>query len=172
MDFGAEQKNSMRSPKKILAVPLRARAATTRAVMTSLSVFLLMLVHGAHAANTICGSPTQPLNATTANVLIVGDSISMGSSGYGQNVRAMLEQNVNSTAPGLGQLANVQHAGGWGGGGQALSTAHGITCIDGYLSGPNQTAPLAWDVVTINFGLHDCDTRERVHAGCVGGVGE
>ena len=122
------------------------------------TLVIIVLAPAADAFNKICGTPAQPLNETTANVLIIGDSISMGRTGYSENVREMLEDGSG----GQGPLATVQHAGGWGGGGQAASTARGIECVDGYLSGPNQTAPLPWDVISANFGLHDCDQPERV----------
>jgi len=100
-----------------------------------------------------CGSPPEPFNTTAgaSNVLIIGDSISMGCCwggsttepiGYGLYVKSYFE------AEGL---ATVQHNGGWEKEGQAGPTTKGMQCIDYWLG--NQTA--LWDVCSFNFGLHD-----------------
>lgn len=68
----------------------------------------------------------------------------MGPSGYSEYVASMLER------PGH-QLAKVQHSGGFGGGGQAGDTKNGVACIDHWLGG------FKWDVITVNFGIHDCN---------------
>ena len=67
--------------------------------------------------------------------------------GYGWDVRDALEP--------VG-LASVQHNGGWLLAGQAGASSHGAECIDRWLgSGP-------WDIVHVNFGLHDIDASEFV----------
>ena len=67
--------------------------------------------------------------------------------GYGWNVRDLL---------GEAGIATVQHSGGWLLGGQAANTAKGVACIDHWLGG------FYWDVVHVNFGLHDIDESEYV----------
>ena len=117
-----------------------------------------VLAHRAPAAAS-CGAPPQPLNTSTPNALIIGDSISMGFGvsasdtgyGYGLNVRKMLggpftEFYSHTLA---GGLATVQHSGGFGSNGG--DSANGAACIDHWLGGQR------WDAVTVNFGLHDCD---------------
>ena len=97
-----------------------------------------------------CGPPPTSLNRSVPNVLLIGDSISMGTGGdkyadgtwiplgYGWDVQLSLEP--------VG-LAQVQHNGGWLLEGQAGASKHGAACVDHWLgSGP-------WDVVHINFGL-------------------
>lgn len=91
-----------------------------------------------------CGDPPAPLNASLPNVLIIGDSISMGEPGYSLYVKSLLRR------PGY-ELAQVQHSGGFGGGGQAADTKNGMACIDHWLGGN------MWDVITVNFGIHDCN---------------
>ena len=106
-----------------------------------------------------CGPPPAPLNSSVPNVLLIGDSISMGTGndtypdggfiplGYGWDVQASLEP--------VG-LAQVQHNGGWYLAGQAGASKHGIECIDHWLGSGG------WDVVHVNFGLHDIDASEFV----------
>ena len=106
-----------------------------------------------------CGSAPTALNASTPNVLLIGDSISMGFGvspsdtgyGYGLNVAKMLAgpypEFYSKTL--AGGLASVQHAGGFGTNGG--DSANGVACIDQWLG------DLQWDVITVNFGLHDCD---------------
>ena len=43
-----------------------------------------------------CGLPPAPLNRSLPNVLIIGDSVSDSGSGYGPNVRAMLETSTGN----------------------------------------------------------------------------
>eukprot|EP01052_Picozoa_sp_SAG31_P028121 SAG31_NODE_2687_length_5245_cov_1.854676_4_plen_348_part_00 len=107
-----------------------------------------------------CGPLTAPRSSIMPNVLLIGDSISMGTGndtysdgtyvplGYGWDVQSSLEP--------VG-LAAVQHNGGWFLAGQAGASSHGVECIDHWL-GTNGT----WDVVHINFGLHDVDAGEFV----------
>ena len=70
-----------------------------------------------------CGNATLSPNARyKANVLIIGDSISMAvpytPGGYGLNVQEILG------AKGI----NVEHAGGWFSGGQCSTTVKGLSC--------------------------------------------
>ena len=107
-----------------------------------------------------CGAPPLPLNTSEPNVLILGDSISLGFGvsatdtgyGYGLNVAALLggpyPQFYTPGRPSAG-LAAVQHAGGFGANGG--SSSHGVACIKHWLGTQR------WDVTTLNFGLHDCN---------------
>jgi hypothetical protein len=112
-----------------------------------------------------CGLPPEQLNTSMPNVLLIGDSISMGTGtakevpwaphnntpavplGYGWDVQAALEP--------VG-LAKVQHSGGYYGGGQAGPSSNGVNCIDHWLGEGT------WDIVHMNFGLHDVDSSEFV----------
>ena len=58
----------------------------------------------------MCQPPT-PLSPDAPNILMIGDSISMGSSGYSLFVQDMLQTYTNGTLVG-----SVQHGGGFGGG--------------------------------------------------------
>ena len=111
-----------------------------------------------HEGRAACGAST-PLSTTGPNILLVGDSISMGSSGYSLFVQDMMQ-----TATG-GAFASVQHGGGFGGGGQMASSANGAAKMQGCMGNATGTLkPHSWSVITYNAGLHDCDTTERVHA--------
>ena len=96
----------------------------------------------------LCGPPPTPHRLNTSNVLLIGDSISMGAleslegdeMGYGAAVSRMLER--------MGAV-HVQHNGGWSDAGQAGPSSKGVRCIRHWL-GREQ-----WDVVHANFGLHD-----------------
>jgi len=106
-----------------------------------------------------CTAPT-PLSPDAPNIMMIGDSISMGSSGYSLFVQQMVG---NFTG---GKLAgSVQHGGGFGGGGQMASSANGVQKVTDCIGNTTGTLkPKAWSVITYNAGLHDCDTRERVLA--------
>jgi hypothetical protein len=88
---------------------------------------------------TNCGLPPKPLNTTLPNVLIIGDSVSDSGSGYGPNVRALLELNtsngnsVGNNPRNNGPLAIVQHNGGWspekGANEQASNSANGTVRV-------------------------------------------
>jgi hypothetical protein len=96
-----------------------------------------------------CGDPPAPLSTVLPNVLIIGDSISEPSSGYGPGVKQLLMRPGipwrNTTNP----LAAVQHNGNTGSN-QAGSTTNGVNCINSWVGKDK------WDVITVNFGLHDC----------------
>ena len=94
------------------------------------ALLLLVLARGAHGAST-CGNVTVPPDATaTANVLVIGDSISMAvpytPGGYGVPLQALLRAKGVAT----------QHAGGWYSGGQGSNTIKGLLCTtaDNYLN--------------------------------------
>jgi len=146
---------------------MRATLITT--VICSITTFTLA-VEGVHPLHDAAPQPSQAVapspcgygcgaclpaeNATTPNVLLVGDSISMGSYGYAWYVRELLAANNSG-------LATVQHAGGFGGGGQFASVASHVSCFSGakstYLKGHH------FDVATINVGIHGCcNSSERV----------
>ena len=94
--------------------------------------------------NTFCCKmgPGLPASTTMPNVLVIGDSVSIG---YVGGVAKIL---------GGSGVAQVQH-GPWdvsdGGAGDA---ATGITCLDRWLVTQTQ-ASVKWDLITFNFGLHD-----------------
>ena len=100
------------------------------------------------ALTSVCGPPPTPHRRNASNVLLIGDSISMGAleslhgdeMGYGAAVSRMLERMGN---------VHVQHNGGWSDEGQAGPSSKGVRCIQHWL-GQEQ-----WDVVHANFGLHD-----------------
>lgn len=92
-----------------------------------------------------CGAPPNPPNPDTPNVLMIGDSITMGLTGYGLFVKDVLGNG----------LATVQHAGGWGAKGQAGDSNFGVYCVNDYLGG------YKWDVVTYNAGIWDCNMKKN-----------
>jgi len=117
------------------------------------------------AESKACGLSSLPLNTSTPNVLIIGDSISQENSGYGISVRRLLEAPPsNKDARGglyeTGSLASVQHNGGWpeqpGHWSQASSTDNGVACIDQWVGEGG------WDVISMNFGIHDCWPKQQV----------
>lgn len=83
------------------------------------------------------GAPA-PLSSSQPNVLIVGDSVSIG---YTPLIAQFM-------AP----VAAVQHSP-WGGDGGAEEAAYGLQCLDYLLRAPNGT-PLRPDVLMFNWGLH------------------
>lgn len=80
-----------------------------------------------------------PFSTTKKNVIILGDSVSIG---YTPNVAAIM----NDTAL-------VQHSP-WGGDGGAEETRYGWKCLDYLLRAPDST-PQRPDVLYFNFGLHN-----------------
>lgn len=83
--------------------------------------------------------PEQPMDTTQANVLVIGDSVSIG---YAPHVANF-----------LADIAKVQHAP-WGGDGGAEETAYGKQCLDYFLHAPSGAAYKA-DLIMFNWGLHD-----------------
>ena len=105
-------------------------------------------------------TPPTPLSKTGPNAMLIGDSISMGSSGYSLFVQSMMETMTSGTLVG-----SLQHGGGFGNGGQMASSANGVAKVSSCIgNGTGTLAPKAWSVITYNAGLHDCDTHERVKA--------
>ena len=84
------------------------------------------------------GAPL-PMAEDKKNVLILGDSVSIGYTPY-----------VNTA---LSDIAFVQHSP-WGGDGGAEESAYGDQCLDYLLRAPDGT-PLEVDLVYFNFGLHN-----------------
>lgn len=104
----------------------------------------------ANATSVCCKmGPEKPPHATKKNVLIIGDSVSIG-------YTTLATKNVEAL---LFDVAQVQH-GPWdvsdGGAGDA---ATGVACLDRWLV--TQAMVLTWDVITFNFGLHDMTNSSR-----------
>ena len=97
-----------------------------------------------------CGNPPAPLSTTLPNVLIIGDSISEPGSGYGPGVEQLLMRPGVPWRNGSGPLAAVQHNGNTGSN-QAGPTTNGVNCIKSWVG-----KDYKWDVITMNFGIHDC----------------
>jgi len=88
------------------------------------SSLVAALACGAAAVST-CGNATLPPSSkATANVLVIGDSISMAvpytPGGYGVPLQALLRAKGIAT----------QHVGGWYAGGQASNTPKGLLCTE------------------------------------------
>ena len=83
--------------------------------------------------------PPLPLSTTKQNVLIVGDSVSIGYTPW--------------VAQALQDQAFVQHSP-WGGDGGAEETQYGYRCLDNLIRAPDGT-PLSPDVLVFNWGLHN-----------------
>lgn len=92
------------------------------------------------AGKQVCkqGAPI-PFSSSLPNVLVLGDSVSIGYTPYVANV--------------LADVALVQHSP-WGGDGGAEETAYGDQCLDYLLRAPDGTE-LRPDVLFFNFGLHN-----------------
>lgn len=104
-----------------------------------------------------CNPPTA-LSPDAPNVLLIGDSISMGSTGY-----SLFVQDILQTASGGTLVGSLQHGGGFDGGGQMASSDNGAEKVRHCMGNATGTLkPQAWSVITYNAGLHDCDTTERV----------
>lgn len=83
--------------------------------------------------------PPLPLSTTRKNVLIVGDSVSIGYTPW--------------VAQALQDQALVQHSP-WGGDGGAEETQYGYRCLANLIRAPDGT-PLSPDVLVFNWGLHN-----------------
>ena len=101
---------------------------------------------------TVCCKPGPGLapSTTLKNVLIIGDSVSIGYTTIAtKNVVKLLSSTVQ-----------VQH-GPWDvSDGGAKDTAMGVACLDRWLMTQSQQA-VKWDAITFNFGLHDMDNSSR-----------
>jgi hypothetical protein len=109
-----------------------------------------------------CPAP-QPLAADAPNILLIGDSVSMGPTGYALFVQDLIETASN------GSLGVVQHGGGFGwsqlaGVGKCMaSSANGAAKVRDCMG--NNSGSLeakAWSVITYNAGLHDCALTQWV----------
>lgn len=80
-----------------------------------------------------------PFSSSLKNVIILGDSVSIG---YEPKLAAL-----------LADVALVQHSP-WGGDGGAEETKYGWQCLDFLLAAPDGTSQLP-DVLYFNFGLHN-----------------
>ena len=83
--------------------------------------------------------PPLPYSKTLKNVLVVGDSVSIGYTPFVAKVMAA--------------TAFVQHSP-WGGDGGAEETLYGARCIDNLVRAPDGTL-LSPDVLMFNWGLHN-----------------
>ena len=101
---------------------------------------------------TVCCKPGPglPPSTTLKNVLIIGDSVSIG-------YTTIATKNVPTLLAGTAQ---VQH-GPWDvSDGGAKDTAMGVACLDRWLM-TQAEQPVKWDVITFNFGLHNMDNSSR-----------
>merc|ERR1712159_401754 len=97
-------------------------------------------VLGSQVGDQVCKTgPPLPYSDTLKNVLIIGDSVSIGYTPY---VARVLEE-----------VALVQHSP-WGGDGGAEETKYGAACIDHLVRSPDGTK-LMPDVLMFNWGLHN-----------------
>ena len=132
------------------------------------ALLLLLAVHAGAAggagtgagapapAPAVCATPAA-LSTDAPNVLMIGDSVSMGPTGY-----ALFVQDLIETASG-GALGVVQHGGGMGWGGQMASSADGAAKVRDCMGNHTGTLkPEAWSVITYNAGLHDCALTQWV----------
>ena len=104
----------------------------------------------------LCPAP-NPLAAGAPNILLIGDSVSMGPTGYALFVQDLIETASN------GSLGVVQHGGGFGWGGQMASSANGAAKARDCMGNNSGSLPAkAWSVVTYNAGLHDCALTQWV----------
>ena len=95
-----------------------------------------------------CNGPT-PLSPSAPNVLLIGDSISMGSSGYSLFVQQMLQLGKDKL------IGSVQHGGGFGRGGQMASSAGGAEKVKECMGNKTGTLkPKAWSVITCESAQH------------------
>lgn len=84
--------------------------------------------------------PPEVFDKTLKNVMVIGDSVSLGYTPYvGQN---------------LSDVAKVHHSP-YGGDGGAEETNYGLQCLDYFLRSPYTTEKLSPDLLMFNFGLHD-----------------
>jgi hypothetical protein len=95
----------------------------------------------------VCKQGAQmPFSDTLKNVVIIGDSVSIGYTPFVANA--------------LAAEALVQHSP-WGGDGGAEETAYGDQCLDYLLRAPDGT-PLRPDAVMFNWGLHNALSNDTV----------
>lgn len=99
------------------------------------------------------GGPV-PFSTTKKNVIIMGDSVSIG---YAPKVQDALQD-----------VAFVQHSP-WGGDGGAEETAYGWKCLDYLLRAPDGT-PQVPDVLWFNWGLHNLVNGTNVVPGQSGNI--
>jgi hypothetical protein len=103
--------------------------------------------------------PTSVFMSGAPNVMLIGDSISKGNSGYSLYVRDILQRVLPSGLAGdsASLVGTLMHGGGFGSDGQAAASQQGaakVGCYDG--NGTGSLAAQAWSVLTYNAGLHDC----------------
>lgn len=104
---------------------------------------------------TVCCKPGPglPPSKTLKNVLIIGDSVSIGYTSIATN-------NVPKL---LASTAQVQH-GPWDvSDGGAKDTAMGVACLDRWLVTQNEVR-VKWDAIAFNFGLHNMNNSSRCEA--------
>lgn len=89
--------------------------------------------------------PPKPAMAGKANCLIIGDSIALS---YSYSVAAALKDVCQV------QLAPASKAG------VALDTTYGVRCLNMFLT-TSSLVPTHYDVVVLNYGLHDIDYLEK-----------
>ena len=92
------------------------------------------------AGKSVCKpGPELPFNTSMPNIVILGDSVSIG---YTPVVAQIMAAE-----------AMVQHSP-WAGDGGAEETAYGLQCLDYFIRAPSG-ADLSPDILMFNFGIHD-----------------
>lgn len=133
-------------------------ASLALAIMLALTFQVQRLDAALEPIGQPCINPT-PLSADAPNVLLIGDSISMGAYGYSLFVQSMLQTKTGGTLVG-----SLQHGGGFGEAGQMASSENGTSKVKACMGNWTGTLrPKAWSVITYNAGLHDCDRSEAVN---------
>ena len=119
-------------------------------------VFACMGKNGAPNTTSLCTCKpgvALPMDSTRKNVVIVGDSLTIG---YTPVVAGL-----------LADVALVQHVP-WSADGGAEETAYGLQCIDLWLASPSGM-PISPDLIYFNFGRHDFTTSCTPGHGCTPG---
>ena len=88
--------------------------------------------------------PTEPFSTTLKNMIVMGDSVSIGYTPF-------LQQQLSS-------MVNIQHAPGDLIDGGVGDVQYGDQCLDYFLRAPNGTLQIP-DLILFNWGLHDLGNK-------------
>ena len=140
-------------------IGLRQMQNTGLAHYTHFDVYSLKVDDEAVKCDAKWTPPGSKMASHAPNVMLIGDSISKGNSGYSLYVRDILQHVLPSGLAGdaTSLVGTLQHGGGFGSDGQAAASQDGVakvSCYDG--NGTGSLKPKAWSVLTYNAGLHDC----------------